>query len=95
MLLEEILLAVLWAMIITLFITLHRLGRLLDNMLGHIRMAKVDVKDLQNLINRKIYEEKMIDDFINELNKKNESKRKLYFSAAASTGLILFCLIIF
>ena len=30
-----------------------------------------------------------------ELNKKSESKRKLYFSAAASTGLILFGLIIF
>ena len=30
-----------------------------------------------------------------ELNKKNESKRKLYFSAAASTGLIIFGLIIF
>ena len=30
-----------------------------------------------------------------ELNKKNESKRKLYFSAVASTGLILFGLIIF
>ena len=30
-----------------------------------------------------------------ELNKKNESKRKLYFSAAASTGLILFGLMIF
>ena len=76
MLLEEILLAILWAMIITLFITLHKLGRLLDNMLGHIRMAKVDVKDLQNLINRKIYEEKMIDDFINELNKKNEENNE-------------------
>ncbi len=76
MLLEEILLAVLWAMIITLFITLHKLGRLLDNMLGHIRMAKVDVKDLQNLINRKIYEEKMIDDFIDELNKKNEENNE-------------------
>ena len=30
-----------------------------------------------------------------ELNKQNESKRKLYFSAAASTGLIIFGLIIF
>ena len=30
-----------------------------------------------------------------ELNKKNESRNKLYFSAAASTGLILFGLIIF
>ena len=30
-----------------------------------------------------------------ETNKKNETRRKLYFSAAASTGLILFGLIIF
>ena len=30
-----------------------------------------------------------------ELNKKNETKKKLYFSAVASTGLILFGLIIF
>ena len=28
-------------------------------------------------------------------NKKNETRRKLYFSAAASTGLVLFGLIIF
>ncbi len=30
-----------------------------------------------------------------ELNKKNESRKKLYFSAAASTGLIVFGLLIF
>jgi len=30
-----------------------------------------------------------------DLNKKSESRKKLYFSAAASTGLILFGLIIF
>ena len=30
-----------------------------------------------------------------QVNKKNEKKKKLYFSAAASTGLILFGLIIF
>ena len=30
-----------------------------------------------------------------ELNKKNESRKKLYFSAVASTGLIIFGLIIF
>ena len=30
-----------------------------------------------------------------EINKKNETKKKLYFSADASTGLILFGLIIF
>ena len=30
-----------------------------------------------------------------ELRKKNESRKKIYFSAAASTGLILFGLLIF
>ena len=30
-----------------------------------------------------------------EINKKNETRKKLYFSAAASTGLLLFGLIIF
>ena len=30
-----------------------------------------------------------------EVNKKNETRKKLYFSAAASTGLLLFGLIIF
>ena len=30
-----------------------------------------------------------------ELNKRNESRKKLYFSAAASTGLILFAFILF
>ena len=30
-----------------------------------------------------------------ELNKKSETRKKLYFSAAASTGLVLFGLIIF
>tara|TARA_B100000963_G_C22151926_1_gene462191 strand:+ start:186 stop:392 length:207 start_codon:yes stop_codon:yes gene_type:complete len=30
-----------------------------------------------------------------EINKKNETRKKLYFSAAASTGLVLFGLLIF
>ena len=30
-----------------------------------------------------------------KLNQKNESRKKLYFSAAASTGLLLFGLVIF
>ena len=79
MLLEEILLAILWAMIITLLITLHRLGRLLDNMLGHVRMAKVDVRELQDMIQQKIDEEnreKEIDNFIDELNKKHNEEKK-------------------
>ncbi len=30
-----------------------------------------------------------------EINKKNESRKKLFFSAAASTGLLLFGILIF
>ena len=61
------------------------------------------VKD--NMASRYLSEDKRIDDAkstnINVLlnrvktNQKNETRKKLYFSAAASTGLILFGLIIF
>lgn len=62
MVLENILVAVLWACIITMFITLHRLGRLLDNMSFHIKLAKSDVKELQDMIQQKIDEENEIED---------------------------------
>jgi len=62
MVLENILLAVLWACIITMFITLHRLGRLLDNMSMHIKLAKSDVKELQDMIQQKIDEENEIEE---------------------------------
>ena len=47
--------------------------------------SKKDVKrtDINILLNRV------------KLNQKNESRKKLYFSAAASTGLLVFGLIIF
>ena len=49
------------------------------------RDKHVDIKstDINVLLNRV------------KVNQKNESRRKLYFSAAASTGLFLFGLIIF
>ena len=47
------------------------------------RSPQTKVSDINILLNRI------------ELNKKSESRKKLYFSAAASTGLILFGLIIF
>ena len=45
--------------------------------------SKVKSTDINVLLNRV------------KTNQKNESRRKLYFSAAASTGLLLFGLIIF
>ena len=76
---DLILTAVLWGCIIAMLITLHKLGRLLDNMLGHIRIAKVDVRELQDMIQQKIDEEnreKEIDDFIDELNKNHNEEKK-------------------
>ena len=51
-----------------------------DNTLINITSMRSDINVLLNRI---------------QVNKKNETKKKLYFSAAASTGLILFGLIIF
>ena len=48
---------------------------------SHIKQSKSS--DINVLLNRI------------ELNKKNESRKKLYFSAAASAGLVLFGFIIF
>ena len=45
--------------------------------------SKVKSTDINILLNRI------------EVNKKNETRKKLYFSAAASTGLVLFGLLIF
>jgi len=69
------------------------------------------MKNLQNSIKEKLLAKYLVKDsndnkdtkstdiniLLNRVktNQKNESRRKLYFSAAASTGLILFGLIIF
>jgi hypothetical protein len=45
-----------------MFITLHRLGRLLDNMSMHIKLAKSDVKELQDMMQQKIDEENEIEE---------------------------------
>ena len=60
--LENILVAVLWGCIIAMLITLHKLGRILDNMSFHIKLAKSDVKELQDMIQQKIDEENEIED---------------------------------
>ena len=55
------------------------------------------MKNLNVTIKDKIlsrYSEKDLENRI-KVNKKNETRKKLYFSAAASTGLILFGFILF
>ena len=56
-------------------------------------LSKYLVKDLTNIQPKSSNINVLLNRI--ERNKKNESRKKLYFSAAASTGLILFGLIIF
>ena len=58
----------------------HMLSRYLEQDMPKKETKRTDINVLLNRV---------------KLNQINESKRKLYFSAAASTGLILFGLIIF
>lgn len=47
MLLEEILLAVLWACIVTLFFTLHKLGKLLDSAKSQCTIIRLKLGDIR------------------------------------------------
>ena len=47
MLLEEILLAVLWACIVTLFFTLNKLGRLLDSAKSECTIIRLKLGDIR------------------------------------------------
>ncbi len=56
------------------------ISRYLDNDIPKAQTKRTDINVLLNRV---------------KSNQKNEKRKKLYFSAAASTGLILFGLIIF
>ena len=65
----------------------------LGNSIKEKMVAKYLEKDTSN-IERKSTDINILLNRI-EMNKKNESRKKLYFSAVASTGLLLFGFIIF
>ena len=64
---------------------------------ANISNDKVISKYNEDNIEKSIVKRSNINVLLNriELNKKNENRKKLFFSAAASTGLILFGFIIF
>ena len=93
MALENLLIAILIAMIITLGITLYRIGKIVDRMLERSIQIKYSVHDIgENIDNmletlnkaqgierskqQREYEEKMLSDFINELNKKGKENNE-------------------
>ena len=75
-----------------------------------IQWFNLNMKNLASSVRKKLIEKYTVQDKPNnlpkktdinillnrvKLNQKNESRKKIYFSAAASTGLLLFGLIIF
>jgi len=67
--------------------------KILGNSIKEKMVAKYLEKDTSKIENKRTDINILLNRI--ELNKKSESKKKLYFSAAASTGLLLFGLIIF
>ena len=60
---ENVLLGVLWACIITMLITLHRLGRLIDRMLDTTKVIRINLDDIMNDVQKKIKQEKAFQDW--------------------------------
>jgi len=79
MTLETILVAVLWGCVIAMLISLHKLGTILDRMIERTSIIRLNISEVQDMIQSRIDEEKRekaIDDFIDELNKKHNEENK-------------------
>ena len=62
-----------------MLITLHKLGTILDRMIERTTSIRVNISEVQDMIQSRIDEEKRekaIDDFIDELNKKHNEENK-------------------
>ena len=79
MTLDLILTAVLWGCVIAMLISLHKLGTILDRMIERTPIIRLNISEIQDMVQTKIDEEnreKAIYDFIDELNKKHNEENK-------------------
>ena len=79
MTIDLILTAVLWGCVIAMLISLHKLGTILDRMIERTSIIRLNISEIQDMVQTKIDEEnreKAIDDFIDELNKKHNEENK-------------------
>ena len=79
MTLDLILTAVLWGCVIAMLISLHKLGTILDRMIERTSTIRLNISEIQDMVQTKIDEEnreKAIDDFIDELNKNHNEEKK-------------------
>ena len=76
MLIQEFLFAILIALIITMVFGLYRLGQLINSVEDRAKILQIRLLDMMKTPQQREYEEKMIDMFIDELNKKGKENNE-------------------
>ena len=76
MIIQEFLFAILIALIITLVLGLYRLGQLINAVEDRAKILQHRLLDMMKTPQQRAYEEKMIDMFIDELNKKGKENNE-------------------
>ena len=76
MLIQEFLFAILIALIITMVFGLYRLGQLINAVEDRAKILQHRLLDMMKTPQQRAYEEKMIDMFIEELNKKGKENNE-------------------
>ena len=76
MIIQEFLFAILIALIITLVLGLYRLGQLINAVEDRAKILQHRLLDMMKTPQQREYEEKIIDMFIDELNKKGKENNE-------------------
>tara|TARA_B000000437_G_scaffold166185_1_gene122763 strand:+ start:293 stop:526 length:234 start_codon:yes stop_codon:yes gene_type:complete len=76
MLIQEFLFAILIALIITMVFGIYRLGQLINAVEDRAKILQIRLLDMMKTPQQREYEEKMIDMFIEELNKKGKENNE-------------------
>ena len=76
MLIQELLFAILIALIITMVFGIYRLGQLINAVEDRAKILQIRLLDMMKTPQQREYEEKMIDMFIDELNKKGKENNE-------------------
>ena len=76
MIIQEFLFAILIALIITMVLGLYRLGHLLNAVEDRAKILQHRLLDMMKTPQQRAYEDKMIDMFIDELNKKGKENNE-------------------
>ena len=76
MIIQEFLFAILIALIITMVFGIYRLGKLINAVEDRAKILQIRLLDMMKTPQQREYEEKMIDMFIDELNKKGKENNE-------------------